>query len=165
MGVGWDRHRLEPLAPIGAGKPLVLGGVRFEHDLGPVGHSDGDALLHAVTDALLGAAGLPDIGELFPNDDPGHAGADSAVFVEEAVRLIGEAGWAVGNLDAVVILERPRLGPRKNEIRANLARLLGAPLARVNIKGKTGEGVDATGAGRAVDAHAVVLLVRTRGES
>lgn len=160
VGLGWDRHRLEPLAPAGAGRPLIIGGERFDHDRGPVGHSDGDVLYHAVTDAILGALALPDIGQLFPNDDPRHAGADSAEFVTEAVRRAAEQGWRVENLDAVVVLERPKLGPRKEAIRANLARLLRTPIEQVNIKGKTGEGVDAVGEGRAIDAHAVVLLMQ-----
>jgi len=130
-----------------------------------VSHSDGDALLHAVTDAILGALGQDDIGALFPDTDPAHAGADSRIFLEEAVRRMRQAGWAVGNLDAVVILERPRLGPRKTEIRERLAGLLGVAADRVNLKGKTGEGVDATGAGRAVEAQAVVLLVRAGDDS
>lgn len=158
IGLGWDRHRLEPIAPAGAGRPLVLGTVRLEHDRGPVSHSDGDALLHAITDAVLGALGFEDIGQLFPNDDPRNAGADSRVFLEEAIRRMREAGWAVANLDAVVALERPRLGPHKPAMRAAIAGILGVPVDRVNIKGKTGEGVDAVGDGRAVDAHAVVLL-------
>lgn len=160
VGLGWDRHRLEPLAPLGAGRPLIIGGVRFEHDRGPVGHSDGDVLYHAVTDAILGALALPDIGQLFPNDDPRHDGADSSKFVLEAVRRATAEGWRVENLDAVVILERPKLGPRKEEIRSNLAGLLGLDLERVNVKGKTGEGVDAVGEGRAIDAHAAVLIVQ-----
>lgn len=163
IGLGWDRHRLEAIAPVGAGRPLVLGTVRFEHDRGPVSHSDGDALLHAITDAVLGALGLDDIGQIFPNDDPRHSGADSRVFLEEAVAQARDAGWVVGNLDAVVALERPKIGPRKHEMRDAIAAILGVPVGRVNIKGKTGEGVDAVGEGRAVDAHAVVLLVRAGG--
>ncbi len=142
---------------------MVLGGVRLEHDReggGPVGHSDGDALFHAVTDAVLGAIGEPDIGELFPDTDPRHEGEDSAVFLVEAVRRAGERGWVVGNLDATVVLERPRLGPVKGQVRANLAKLLGVEIGRVNVKGKTHEGVDAIGRGEAVEVHAVVLLVR-----
>jgi 2-C-methyl-D-erythritol 2,4-cyclodiphosphate synthase len=160
VGHGYDLHRLEPIAPAGAGKPMVLGGVGFECDRGPVGHSDADVLLHAVTDALLGAAGLPDIGQLFPDTDPRWAGANSAVFLSEAVRLVREAGWEVVNVDATVVLERPKLGARKTEVRAGVARLLGIDPSRVNIKGKTHEGVDAVGEGRAVEAHAVVLLMR-----
>lgn len=138
----------------------MLGGVQLEGDVAGVGHSDADALLHAVTDAILGALALPDIGQLFPDTDPRWKGADSAVFVREALRLAHEAGWAVGNVDATVVLERPRLASRKDAIRNRLAELLRIEPGRVNVKGKTHERVDAVGEGRAVEAHAVVLLVR-----
>lgn len=160
IGHGYDLHRLEPVSPSGAGRPFVLGGVRVEHDRGPVGHSDGDALYHAVTDALLGALGLPDIGELFPDDDPRHDGQDSAVFLEEAVRRVREAGYRVGNVDCTVILERPKVKPIKERVRANIASLLGVGVERVNVKGKTHERVDAVGEGRAIEVHVVALLVR-----
>lgn len=158
VGHGYDLHRLEPLPPAGAGKPLVVGGVRLEHDLGVVAHSDGDALFHAVTDAILGALALPDIGQLFPDTDPRHASRDSAVFLAEAVKRARAQGWSVVNVDATVVLERPRLSPHKEAIRANLARVLGGGV--VNVKGKTHERVDAVGEGRAVEVHAVVLLER-----
>lgn len=160
IGHGYDLHRLEPLPPHGQGRPFVLGGVSFDHDRGPVGHSDGDALLHAVTDALLGALGLEDIGQLFPDTDPAWDGTDSRVFLAAAVDRIRASGHAIGNLDATVILERPRLGPRKAEMREVLADLLGVPMERVNLKGKTHEKVDAVGEGRAIEVHVVVLLVR-----
>ncbi len=160
VGHGYDLHRLEPIAPRGPGRPLVLGGVRLEHDRGPVAHSDGDALLHAVTDAVLGALALPDIGQVFPDTDPAHESRDSGEFLRDAVRRAREGGWSVANLDATVILEHPRLAPVKDAIRANLAELLGVPVGRVNVKGKTHERVDAVGEGRAVEAHAVVLLTR-----
>lgn len=163
VGHGYDLHRLEPVAPVGVGRPMVLGGVALEHDRGPVGHSDGDALLHAVTDAVLGALGLPDIGELFPNTDPRWDGADSGVFLGEALRRMTGAGWSIVNLDATVILERPRLVPVKSRIRARLAELLRVDPSRVNVKGKTHEKVDAVGEGRAVEVHAVVLLGRITG--
>lgn len=180
VGHGYDIHRLELLDVdrtdadgVGAGgggggrrpqraHPLVIGGIDFEHERGAVGHSDGDALLHAITDAVLGALGLPDIGELFPDTDPRWVGAASEVFVAEAMRLAAERGWRVGNLDATVVLERPKIGPRKEEIRRNLARLLGIPSERANLKAKTHERVDAVGEGRAVEAHAVVLMVPAR---
>ncbi|MEO1717645.1 MAG: 2-C-methyl-D-erythritol 2,4-cyclodiphosphate synthase [Planctomycetota bacterium] len=158
VGHGYDLHRLETAEA--GGRPMVLGGVAIEHDRGPVGHSDGDALLHAATDGILGALGLPDIGELFPNTDPRWDGADSAVFLGEAVKRMARAGWSIVNLDATVILERPKLAPVKAEIRARLAELLGVDLLRVNVKGKTHEKVDAIGEGRAVEVHAVVLLSR-----
>jgi 2-C-methyl-D-erythritol 2,4-cyclodiphosphate synthase len=156
VGLGYELHRLEP-----DGRPLVLGGVRLEHDLGPISHSDGDALLHAITDAILGALALPDIGELFPDTDPANEGRDSAEFLAEALRLAADAGWAVGNVDAAIILQRPKLSPHKARIRQSLSRLLDLPPDRVNVKGKTHEGVDALGQGRAVEVHAAVLLHRT----
>ena len=160
IGHGFDLHRLEPLAPIGAGKPLILGGVAVPHDLGPVGHSDGDALLHAITDAILGALGQPDIGELFPDTSPKWAGADSAIFLQEAVGRMRSAGYELGNLDATIILQRPRIAHHKDAIRLNLSRLAGVPAERVNLKGKTHEELDALGEGRGVAVHAVVLLIR-----
>lgn len=159
IGHGYDLHRLEAAGP-GGGRPLILGGVRLAHDRGPVSHSDGDALYHAVTDAILGALAQPDIGQLFPDTDPRHESQDSAVFLAEAVARARAAGWRPVNLDATVILERPKLAPVKEHIRANLARLLDLPIDRVNVKGKTHEKVDAIGEGRAVEVHAVVLLAR-----
>lgn len=167
IGHGYDLHRLDRLAPEGRGRPLILGGVRIPSsgdrpETGPVAHSDGDALLHAITDAVLGALGLPDIGQLFPDTDPRHAGQDSKRFLAEAMRRAEQAGWGVANLDATVILERPRLGPHKEAIRTCLAGLLGVTPELVNIKGKTHEGVDTVGQGLAIEAHAVVLLSRLR---
>lgn len=158
IGLGYDLHRLEEQAPSGAGRPLVLGTIPFEHDLGPVSHSDGDALLHAVTDAILGALGEPDIGELFPDQSPKWKGADSAIFLREAVSRMEQRGYEIGNLDATVILERPRISPHKDRMRVALAGLLGTGVENVNIKGKTHEELDALGAGRGVAVHAVVLL-------
>lgn len=159
IGHGYDVHRLEALAA-GRARPLIVGGVRLEHDHGPVSHSDGDALYHAVTDAILGALAQPDIGQLFPDTDPLQEGRDSSAFVIEAVARARAGGWAVANLDVTVILERPKLAPIKDQVRENLARLLAAPLDRVNVKGKTHERVDAVGEGRAIEVHAVVLLAR-----
>ncbi|MDX2131524.1 MAG: 2-C-methyl-D-erythritol 2,4-cyclodiphosphate synthase [Planctomycetota bacterium] len=160
IGHGWDLHRLEATPPAGAGRPLVVGGVRLEHDRGVAAHSDGDVLLHAVTDALLGAIGEGDIGQLFPDTDPRHEGRDSAEFVREAAARVARAGWRVASLDTTVILERPKIGAHKDAMRRTLAGLVGADVSRVNVKGKTHERVDAVGEGRAVEAHAVVLLVR-----
>lgn len=159
VGHGYDLHRLEAIGP-GGGRPLVIGGVWFEHDRGPVGHSDGDVLLHAITDAVLGAVALPDIGQLFPNTSAENVGRDSAEFVAEAVRLVRERGYEVVNLDATVVLERPKIGDRKEQMRERIAEILGVGVGAVNVKGKTGEGVDAVGEGRAIAAHAVVLLRR-----
>ena len=160
IGHGYDLHRLEPIAPAGAGRPFVLGGVHVPHDRGPAGHSDGDALLHAVTDAILGALGEPDIGQLFADTDPRWQGQDSALFLEEAVRRMGAAGLRVGNVDCTVICERPKIGPVKAVMRTNLAHLLGCPESAVNLKGKTHEKVDAVGEGRAIEVHVVALLVK-----
>jgi len=160
IGHGYDLHRLEPAPPHGAGRPFVLGGVRFEHPVGPVGHSDGDAVYHAVVDALLGALGLPDIGQAFPDTDPQWDGQDSAYFVTRAREAVAQSGFGIVNLDITVICERPKLSPRKEEMATNLAELLGIARERVNLKGKTHEKVDAVGEGRAVEVHAVALLAR-----
>jgi len=137
---------------------MVLGGVRLEHPTGPVGHSDGDVVLHAVTDAVLGALGLPDIGQLFSDRDPRWEGADSRQFLSEATRLMGEHGYRIGNVDVTIICERPKIGPVKGEIARVIAALLGCGVDRVNVKGKTHEKVDAVGEGRAVETHVVALL-------
>ncbi len=160
IGHGFDLHRLEPLAPAGEGRPLIIGGIRIEHDLGPVGHSDGDALWHAVTDAILGALGEPDIGELFPDTSPKWKGADSNIFLQEAVSRMEAAGYELGNLDATIILQRPRIAPHKDAIRRHLAAQLGVGAERVNLKGKTHERLDALGEGRGIAVHVVVLLNR-----
>lgn len=163
IGHGYDIHRLEPLAPEGRGRPFILAGIRLEHHRGPVGHSDGDAVYHAVTDAILGAISQADIGELFSDTDPEHEGADSARFVEAAVTRMRLAGYAVNNIDITVICERPKIAFRKPEMIANLTRLLGCDVGRVNLKGKTHEEVDSIGEGRAVEAHVVVLLGKRDG--
>jgi 2-C-methyl-D-erythritol 2,4-cyclodiphosphate synthase len=152
IGHGFDLHRLEQ------GYTLVIGGVEFDHDRGCAGHSDGDVVYHAVTDAILGALGEPDIGRLFPDSDPQWQGADSRVFVEEAVSRMRAAGHVIGNLDITVVCERPKLGDAKPIICEKLAGLLGCEAGRVNIKGKTHERVDAIGEGRAIACHVVVLL-------
>ncbi len=154
IGHGFDLHRLEP------DLPLIVGGVKLEHDRGCAAHSDGDVVYHAVTDALLGALGQDDIGQLFPDNDPKWLGADSRVFVQEAVRRMRDAGYIIGNLDITVILERPKLSPHKATIKANLADLLGCDVSQVNLKGKTHERVDALGENKAIACHVVVLLNR-----
>ncbi len=158
IGHGFDLHRLEPPPPEGRGRPLVIGGVRFTHEFGVVSHSDGDALYHAVTDALLGAIAEPDIGRLFPNTDPAHEALDSIVFLEEAVHRVELAGYRPLNLDTTVVLQRPKLGDARDRIRKNLAAALGIPVGCVNVKATTHEKVDAIGEGRAIAAHAVVIL-------
>ncbi|MCP4837087.1 MAG: 2-C-methyl-D-erythritol 2,4-cyclodiphosphate synthase [Phycisphaera sp.] len=165
IGHGYDLHRLEPAPPAGEGRRFVLGGLHFDHDRGPVGHSDGDALLHAVTDAVLGALGLDDIGQLFPDTDPRWEGADSRIFLGEACDRMRSMGYEIGNLDATVILERPKIGPRKAELRASLAALLQIEPARVNLKGKTHEKVDAVGEGRAIEVHVVAMLERCSNDA
>lgn len=161
IGHGYDLHRLAPRAPAGEGRPFVLGGVELESPTGPVSHSDGDALLHAATDALLGALGKPDIGQLFPDTDPAWEGKPSRVFLLEAVRLMREAGWELGNMDMTVICERPKIGPNKARILDTMSQMLGVPVSRLNLKGKTHERVDAVGEGRAIEVHVVALLART----
>ncbi len=160
IGHGYDLHRLEPAPPAGMGRPFILAGVHFEHPVGPVGHSDGDAVYHAVVDALMGAIGGADIGQAFPDTDARWEGQDSAHFVESARESIASAGWSVVNLDITVICERPKLSPRKVAMIANIARLLGIEAAQVNLKGKTHERVDAVGEGRAVEVHVVALLAK-----
>lgn len=154
IGHGYDLHRLE------VGRDLVVGGVKLDHDRGAAGHSDGDVVYHAVTDAILGALAKPDIGQLFPDNDPQWKGTDSRVFVAEADRVMREAGYVIGNLDVTVICQRPKLSPHKDQMRKNLAYLLGCELDQVNLKGKTHEKVDAVGEGRAIECHVVVLLCR-----
>ncbi len=140
---------------------MIVGGVVLEDptfDRGPVAHSDGDVLYHAVVDALLGALAMPDIGQLFPDTAAAHQGQDSSEFVIAAARAIAKAGWSIINLDCTVILQRPKLSLVKDRIRANLAKLLNVDIAAVNLKGKTHEKVDAVGESRAIEAHVVALL-------
>ena len=155
VGLGHDTHRLA------IGRPLVIGGVTFDHDRGPVGHSDGDVLLHAVTDAVLGALGLGDIGQWFPDTDPEWKDADSSRFLIDAVREIHSRGWSVGNLDCTVFAEKPKLAPHKQNIQARLAELLEVSLEQVNVKAKTGEQVGPIGQEEAISADAIVLLTKT----
>lgn len=153
IGHGFDLHRLE------TGRDLIVGGVKLEHDRGAAAHSDGDVLYHAVTDAILGALGLDDIGQIFPDNDPRWDGADSAIFLREAFMRMTAAGYAIGNMDCTVILQRPKLGPHKPAIKAKLAELLDCEVSQVNLKAKTHEEVDALGENRAIACHAVVLLL------
>ncbi len=152
IGHGFDLHRLE------AGLKLVIGGEHIEFDLGCAGHSDGDVVYHAVTDAICGALGQPDIGQMFPDNDQQWKGAESKVFVAEADRIMREHGYVIGNLDVTIILEKPKVGPHKEKMRRNLAFLLGCEESQVNVKGKTHEGEDSIGEGRAIACHVVVLL-------
>ncbi|KAF8082870.1 hypothetical protein N665_0804s0017 [Sinapis alba] len=154
VGHGFDLHRLEP------GYPLIIGGIDIPHDRGCEAHSDGDVLLHCVVDAILGALGLPDIGQIFPDSDPKWKGAASSLFIQEAVRLMDEAGYEIGNLDATLILQRPKISPHKETIRSNLSKLLGADPSVVNLKAKTHEKVDSLGENRSIAAHTVILLMK-----
>ena len=149
IGYGYDSHEFTP------GIPLIIGGVKLPHDQGLGGHSDGDVLLHAITDALLGAIAGPDIGSLFPPSDPQWKGADSAVFLREALRRVVEAGYELVNLDSALILAAPKIGPYTAAIRKRVAELCGIGSDCVGIKAKTPEG---TGTDNAVIAHVTVLL-------
>jgi 2-C-methyl-D-erythritol 2,4-cyclodiphosphate synthase len=151
-GIGYDLHRLA------AGRKLVLGGIEVPFDKGPVGHSDGDALTHAICDALLGAAGLGDIGTHFPDTDPRWKGAHSLRFLEHVRTLLAERHLHIMHLDAIVITERPKLGPHFSAMRQALARALGIEPSRINLKAKTNEGVDAVGRGEAIAAQAIATL-------
>jgi 2-C-methyl-D-erythritol 2,4-cyclodiphosphate synthase len=137
-----------------------LGGVRIEHSRGLVGHSDADVVLHAVTDALLGAAGLGDIGDAFPDSDPAHRNRDSADFVSQTLARLTREGWRLVNVDVIVFAQEPKLGPVKADIRRNLAQLLGLDVKAVNVKAKTGEGVGTIGRSEAISCQAVVLIDR-----
>jgi 2-C-methyl-D-erythritol 2,4-cyclodiphosphate synthase len=152
IGFGTDIHRLI------AGRPLVIGGVALESDLGADGHSDADVLMHAVADAVLGALALGDLGSHFPNDEERWRNAESAQFLMYAMGLAHERGFSVENIDTIVDLERPKLREHIDEIRANLANALRVDVDRVSVKAKTGEAVDAVGERRAVRAQAIVLL-------
>ena len=153
IGIGYDVHRLTE------GRPLILGGVHVEHERGLAGHSDADVLVHAVIDALLGAAALGDIGQHFPDTDPEWKGADSMKLLGGVVRLVREAGYAVGNVDATVVLQRPKLRPHIEAMRANIAGVLGMEVGRVSVKATTGEAMGFVGREEGAAAHAVCLLV------
>jgi 2-C-methyl-D-erythritol 2,4-cyclodiphosphate synthase len=154
VGLGHDTHRLGP------DRALILGGVRVEYDRGLVGHSDADVLLHAVTDALLGAAALGDIGELFPDTDPANKDLDSRIFLDAALARVRQLGWEPVNLDCTLFAQRPKLSTYKPTIARHLAQLLGLPTECVNIKAKTGEKVGPIGREEAMSADAIVLLRR-----
>lgn len=153
IGEGWDIHRLV------TGRPLVLGGITVPHTHGLLGHSDADALLHAITDALLGAAALGDIGRHFPDTDERFRGADSGVLLAEAARRVREAGYAIGNIDSTVIAQSPKLAPHIPAMVARIAALLELAPSQVNVKAKTAEKMGPVGQGEAIEARAVVLLI------
>jgi 2-C-methyl-D-erythritol 2,4-cyclodiphosphate synthase len=150
--MGHDTHRLAE------GRPLILGGVRIDNPRGLAGHSDADVVLHAVTDALLGAAGLGDIGDAYPDTDPAYRGCDSRVFLRQTLQRLKAAGWRVGNVDVTILAQEPRLGPHKERIRGQLAELLGVQPGAVNVKAKTGEGVGHIGRAEAIGCHAIALI-------
>ena len=152
IGQGYDIHRLVE------DRPLILGGVNIPADKGLLGHSDADVLLHALTDALFGAAALGDIGRHFPDTDPQFKGADSRVLLRECVKRVHAAGWGIVNVDASIIAQAPKLAPHMETIRASVAETLGIDLGCVNIKAKTNEGMDAVGRKEAIEVHAVALL-------
>lgn len=153
IGLGWDIHRLA------AGRPLILAGVQIPHDRGLLGHSDGDVVLHAVIDAILGAAGLADIGQMFPDTDPALAGVDSRRLLRQALAAVNNAALMVVQVDTVIVMERPRLAEHKARLRASLAGLLGLDAGDVNIKAKTAEGLGQIGAGEAIACYAVAMLI------
>ena len=154
IGEGWDVHALVP------GRKLIIGGVEIAFDRGLLGDSDADVLLHAITDALLGAAGLGDIGRHFPDTDAQFSGADSAVLLAEAVRRVQAEGWRIGNVDSTVIAQAPRLAPHIPAMCIAVARALGVAPAQVNVKAKTAEKLGPVGQGQGIEARAVVLLRR-----
>jgi 2-C-methyl-D-erythritol 2,4-cyclodiphosphate synthase len=151
-GIGYDLHRLVE------GRKLIIGGIEVPFDKGPAGHSDGDVVAHAVCDALLGAAGLGDIGKHFPDTDPKWKGANSLLFLEYARKLLDENKFAIEHIDVVVILERPKLGPHFPRMREALAKSLKVTAEKVHLKAKTNEGVDAVGRGEAIACHVVATL-------
>ena len=152
IGEGWDTHALV------IGRPLILGGVTIPHTHGLLGHSDADALLHAITDAVLGAAGLGDIGRHFPDTDPAFKGADSVVLLREAAARVRASGWAVVNVDATIVAQAPKMAPHIPAMCTHIAEALGVPTAHVNVKAKTAEKMGPVGEGRSIEARAVCLL-------
>jgi len=154
VGLGWDSHRIAP------GRPLILGGIRIPCEFGFEGHSDADVLAHAITDALLGALALGDIGAHFPDIDPRWQGCDSMVFLRHAADLVREKGYSIGNIDSTVILQSPKLKEHRETIRENLAKVLGLPIGAVSLKFKTAEKVGPVGEGLSGEAQASVLVLR-----
>lgn len=152
IGEGWDVHALVP------GRKLMLGGVNVPHTAGLLGHSDADVLLHAITDAVLGAAGLGDIGRHFPDTDPQFKGVDSSVLLAEAIRRVRQQGWELVNVDSTIVAQAPKLAPHMSDIQAGVAKALGVAPDQVNVKAKTAEKLGPVGQGQSMEARAVVLL-------
>lgn len=154
VGQGWDTHALVP------GRALIIGGVNIPHTMGLLGHSDADVLLHAITDALLGAAALGDIGSHFPDTDARFKGADSSVLLAEVGRAVAAEGWRIGNIDATVIAQAPKLAPHIQGMRSNIAQALGLGVGQVNVKAKTAEKMGPVGEGLSMEAQAIVMLFK-----
>ncbi len=154
IGEGWDTHALV------TGRPLVLGGITIPHSHGLLGHSDADALLHAITDALLGGAGLGDIGRHFPDTDPAFRGADSVRLLQVAAERVRAAGWQIVNVDSTIVAQAPKMAPHIGAMCARIAQALALPVERVNVKAKTAEKMGPVGEGRAIETRAVCLLAR-----
>lgn len=154
VGEGWDTHQLV------AGRPLILGGVTIPHTHGLLGHSDADGLLHAITDALFGAAALGDIGRHFPDTDAAFKGADSAVLLAEAARRVRAAGWQIANVDSTIVAQAPKMAPHIGAMRERIAAILALPLDAVNVKAKTAEKLGPVGEGKSIETRAVCLLMR-----
>ena len=151
-GLGYDVHRLVE------GRDLIIGGVKIPYELGLLGHSDADVLLHAVMDALLGAAALGDIGQHFPDTDPAYAGADRLALLRAVGRILADAGWKVGNIDAIIIAQKPKMAPHREQMRANIAEALGISISQVSVKATTEEGLGFTGEGLGIAAQAICLI-------
>lgn len=152
VGMGYDVHRLVP------DRPLILGGVKIDYELGLLGHSDADCLLHAIMDALLGAAAMGDIGKHFPDTDEKYKGADSAVLMKEVGRMLAEAGFRVGNIDATIIAQKPKMAPHIESMRERIAEVIGIDISRINVKATTEEGLGFTGEGLGISCQAIALL-------
>lgn len=152
VGMGYDVHRLVP------DRPLILGGVKIDYELGLLGHSDADCLLHAIMDALLGAAAMGDIGKHFPDTDEKYKGADSTVLMKEVGRMLVEAGFRVGNIDATIIAQKPKMAPHIESMRERIAEVLGIDISRINVKATTEEGLGFTGEGLGISCQAIALL-------
>ena len=152
IGQGYDIHALVP------GRKLILGGVQIPYEKGLLGHSDADVLLHAITDALLGAAGLGDIGQHFPDTDATYKGADSVVLLQKAYQHVKQLGWHLANVDCTIIAQAPKLAPHRSDIRSSIAKALGVPESQVNVKAKTAEKMGPVGEGLSIEARAVVLI-------
>ena len=153
IGEGWDVHALVP------GRALVVGGVTIDHPRGLLGHSDADVLLHAITDALLGAAALGDIGSHFPDTDAQHRGADSLVLLREVAQRVRQAGYEIGNIDATIVAQAPRMAPHIARMRERIAHALGVAVGQVNVKAKTAEKLGPVGQGQSMEARAVALII------